>query len=127
MNDSKSTTVQSTLAALRQFRSDKKIHLILGGKDKGDDFSRIRCELRPNDFVWIYGISRQKILEGLGSIPCGYRELQNFDDLIREMMKVVQPGEVVLLSPAATSWDQFANFEERGKRFWQLIGKSSFH
>jgi UDP-N-acetylmuramoylalanine--D-glutamate ligase len=127
VNDSKSTTVQSTLAALRQFQPRfERIHLILGGKDKGDDFSRLLKILRSSDSVWIYGVSAEKIQNDLKSFSGTIEKRERFSDLMAACRQALKMGELLLLSPGATSWDQFANFEERGRQFWKLVGRPAY-
>lgn len=125
VNDSKSTTVQSTLAALQEFGSRfSKICLILGGKDKGDDFSRLISALRAHDRVGIYGKSQAQIFKMLETWPGPKVCELIFDDLVKRLILNQSSEELILLSPGATSLDQFKNFEERGKRFWTLVGKT---
>ena len=122
VNDSKATNVASTLVALDAYPPGV-VHLILGGQGKDQEFSAL-CDpvKRSCKAVYLIGEDAPKIaaaLEGLG-VPvhkCG--------DLERAVVvarAAAQPGDVVLLSPACASFDQFADYEARGERFREFAG-----
>jgi UDP-N-acetylmuramoylalanine--D-glutamate ligase len=118
-NDSKATNVAATLVALEAF--DGGVHLILGGRAKGEDFARLR---RPVAAVcaaaYLIGEAAADIRAALeGALPlhdCG-----DLEHAVRAASAAASRGEVVLLSPACASYDQFTNFEERGERFKELV------
>jgi UDP-N-acetylmuramoylalanine--D-glutamate ligase len=115
VNDSKATTVDATIKALESF--DRPIVLILGGQDKGADFTPLRKPIRKRvRKVLLIGSSAEKIRAAVdGAAPV--EKAATFRELVRKGYEAASPGDVVLLAPAATSWDMFANFEERGRTF----------
>jgi len=115
VNDSKATTVDATIKALESF--DRKIVLILGGKDKGGDFTLLRRPLEKKvRKVLLIGQAAGKIRAAVeGTVPI--ETAASFKELVRKGFEAALPGDVVLLAPACTSWDMFNNFEERGRTF----------
>ena len=115
VNDSKATTVDATIKALESF--DQKIVLILGGKDKGSDFTLLRRSLEKKvRKVLLIGQATEKIRSAIqGTAPL--ETTASFKELVRKGFEAASPGDVVLLAPACTSWDMFNNFEERGRTF----------
>ena len=115
VNDSKATTVDATLKALQSF--DAPIVLILGGKDKGSDFTKLRRLVRARaKKVVLVGAAKDKIRKALaGVVPM--EEAQSFPEVVPRAFAAAAPGDVVLLAPACTSWDMFKSFEERGRTF----------
>jgi UDP-N-acetylmuramoylalanine--D-glutamate ligase len=115
VNDSKATTVDATLKALDSF--NKKMILILGGRDKGADFRLLRKPVKAKvKKVILVGEAREKIRKALlGTVPMD--EAQSIGDAVGLGFSSASPGEIVLLAPACTSWDMFNNFEERGEVF----------
>ncbi len=113
-NDSKSTTVESTMISADSFPNNQ-LHLMIGGQDKGLDYT----PLKKYKNVYIYGEVREKISTHL-SIPKNFPKLE---DAFEAAFNNAMSGDVVLLSPACASYDQFNNFEERGRFFKDLIKK----
>jgi len=115
VNDSKATTVEATIKAIESF--DQPIILILGGRDKGGDFSPLRRALRKKvEKVLLIGEAREKIKKAIEGV-CPIEEASSFRQLVEKGYQAARGGEVVLLAPACTSWDMFKNFEERGRLF----------
>lgn len=118
-NDSKATNVDATIKALESFPAN--IHLILGGKDKGSDYSVLNDLLRQRvKSVYTIGAAAAKIEAQI----TGAAEVVHADSLenaIRRASDAAQPGDVVLLAPACASFDQFRNYEHRGKVFKQVV------
>jgi UDP-N-acetylmuramoylalanine--D-glutamate ligase len=114
-NDSKATNVEAALTALASF--DKDIILILGGRDKGGDFSRLRQPvLEKVKKVLLIGEARDLIRKELdGSAPL--INVNSLQDAVAKGFASAEPGDVVLLAPACTSFDMFSNFEQRGSVF----------
>ena len=120
-NDSIATTPERAMAALRAF-AGRPIILLAGGKDKNlpwDAWARlVRQEV---EHLLIFGPAQQKILSALEAVPGDRpRTVKVFPGLrpaVEEAARLAQPGTVVLLSPGATSFDEFPNFEVRGERF----------
>ncbi len=117
-NDSKATNVDATEKAVDAF--DEGLWLILGGKDKNSDYTVLFDKLQKKArAIMLIGaaaniIARQ--LEGLPLVQCG-----TMDAAIRFAHAAAAPGEVVLLSPACASFDQFENYEHRGTVFKNLV------
>lgn len=120
-NDSKATNVDATAKAIAAFSSG--IHLILGGKDKGSDYTTLSPLLRERvRAVYTIGSAAEKIesqLRGVVSIhSCG-----TLDAAVNAAAAAAHPGEVVLLAPACSSFDQFENYEHRGRVFKELVNR----
>ncbi len=115
VNDSKATTVDATLKALASF--DRPIVLILGGRGKGGDFAPLRPEVKRRvRAAVLVGEAADKIEKALGGVVPVCRAA-NYREVVRTAFGLARRGDVVLLAPAATSWDMFKNFEERGRTF----------
>jgi UDP-N-acetylmuramoylalanine--D-glutamate ligase len=112
VNDSKATNVASTLVALRSF--DAPVHLILGGVGKGQDFSPLRGRAHR---AYLIGEAAEQLEREAGGERCG-----DLATAVARARAAARPGEVVLLSPACASWDQFADFEARGRAFKAMAG-----
>jgi UDP-N-acetylmuramoylalanine--D-glutamate ligase len=121
INDSKATTVDATIKALQSF--ERKIVLILGGRDKGADFRLLRRPVRRVvKKVILLGESKAKIAAALrGIVPSS--EARTLGEATRLAFAAARRGEVVLLAPACTSFDMFTNFEARGRAFKREVRK----
>ena len=118
-NDSKATNVDATLTALKSF--DQKLILILGGRDKGGDFTALGdlVEKKVKRIILI-GEAAPKIHKALkNTVPL--EKSESLENAVEQGFKAALPGEVVLLAPACTSFDMFKNFEERGHKFKQQV------
>lgn len=114
-NDSKATNVDATLKSLQSF--DQKIILILGGIDKGGDFSRLRSVIKEKvKKIILIGEAKEKIKSALNGTVEFYNS-SSLNEAVNIGFTEAIAGEVVLLAPACTSFDMFRNFEERGKIF----------
>ncbi len=122
-NDSKATNVDATIKAIESFPAN--IHLILGGKDKGSDYTVLNDLLRKRvKRVYTIGAAAAKIESQIVSSQNGGPEIDHAETLetaIRHAAQVAKPGDVVLLAPACASFDQFRNYEHRGKVFKQVV------
>lgn len=118
-NDSKATNVDATAKAIEAFQGG--IHLILGGKDKGSDYTILSPLLRERvRAVYTIGSAAAKIESHLrGVVPIQSR--QTLEKAVSAAAEAAQPGEVVLLAPACSSFDQFENYEHRGRVFKELV------
>jgi UDP-N-acetylmuramoylalanine--D-glutamate ligase len=115
VNDSKATNVDSTLVALASFEAP--VHLILGGQGKGQDFEALRAPVAARCAgVYLIGEDAERIGAVVGGKRCA-----TLDRAVDAAAAAAQPGEVVLLSPACASFDQFADFEARGRAFKDLV------
>ena len=121
VNDSKATTVDAAIKAIESF--DRPIVLILGGKDKGSDFTKLRRLVKARvKKVVLVGAAKDKIRAALhGVVPMD--EAGTFADVVPLAFAAASRCDVVLLAPACTSWDMFANFEERGRVFKREVRK----
>ncbi len=121
VNDSKATTVDAAIKALQSF--DRTVVLILGGRDKGADFSLLRPSVRNKvKKIILLGEARQKIKKALrGTVPM--EEAGSLREAVRKSYNAASPGEMVLLAPACTSFDMFENFEARGRAFKREVGR----
>jgi UDP-N-acetylmuramoylalanine--D-glutamate ligase len=117
-NDSKATNVDATIKALESFPAN--IHLILGGKDKGSDYSVLNDLLRQRiKRVYTIGAAAAKIEGQIKGSEVVHAE--TLENAIRKANAVAQPGDVVLLAPACASFDQFKSYEHRGKVFKEIV------
>ena len=120
-NDSKATNVDATAKAVAAFSSG--IHLILGGKDKNSDYTLLAPLLRSHvQAVYTIGSAAGKIeseLRGVVSIL----SCETLANAVSAAASAARPGEVVLLAPACSSFDQFENYEHRGRVFKELVSE----
>jgi UDP-N-acetylmuramoylalanine--D-glutamate ligase len=121
VNDSKATNVSSTLVALDAFPPGV-VHLILGGQAKGQDFSALREPVgRSCRAVYLIGEDALLIAAALADASVPVHESGDLEHALAAAAKAARAGDVVLLSPACASFDQFADFEARGERFRELV------
>jgi UDP-N-acetylmuramoylalanine--D-glutamate ligase len=120
-NDSKATNVDATMKALASFPGG--IHLILGGKDKDSDYGSMTEMLKERvKIVYTIGSAAEKIgrqLQGVVKIV----PAETLQVAVAKAAKAATIGDVVLLSPACSSFDQFENYEQRGRVFRQLVNE----
>ena len=118
-NDSKATNVDATMKALESFPGN--IHLILGGKDKGSDYSILNPLLRERTRrAYLIGAAAEKIGAQIqGATPLV--RSGTLDRAVQQAFAAATPGDVVLLAPACASFDQFENYEHRGRAFKELV------
>jgi UDP-N-acetylmuramoylalanine--D-glutamate ligase len=118
-NDSKATNVDATVKALESFAGN--IHLILGGKDKGSDYSVLNELLRQRvKRVYTIGAAAAKIeaqIQGAAEIE----HAETLENAVRRASEVAAAGDVVLLAPACSSFDQFRSYEHRGRVFKEAV------
>ena len=117
-NDSKATNVDATIKALESFAG--RIHLILGGKDKGSDYSVLNQLLKERvKRVYTIGAAAAKIeSQARGTEIVSAATL---DAAVRRASEAATAGDIVLLAPACASFDQFTSYEERGRVFKELV------
>ena len=120
-NDSKATTVDSVVQALESF--ERPILLLAGGKDKGGPYNALREPIQHHvRRLFLYGEAAARLEEELA----GTVESERATDLeaaFQSAWNISSPGDVILLSPACSSFDMFKDYEERGKRFKALVEK----
>ncbi|NIY48044.1 UDP-N-acetylmuramoyl-L-alanine--D-glutamate ligase [Cedecea colo] len=118
INDSKATNVGSTEAALNGLHVDGTLHLLLGGDGKSADFSPLAHYLQgPNVRLYCFGRDGAELAELRPEVAEQTETMTQAMELIAPRVK---PGDMVLLSPACASLDQFKNFEQRGDLFTRL-------
>lgn len=118
-NDSKATNVDAAIKAIEAFPSG--IHLILGGKDKDSDYTVLSPLLRERvKAVYTIGSAAEKIERELHGVV-KMVGAGTIDVAVREANRAAVPGDVVLLAPACASFDQFENYEHRGRTFRQIV------
>ncbi len=121
VNDSKATNVDSTLVALRTYGA-RQVHLIAGGQTKAQDFAPLaplvaeRCAA-----VYLIGEGAGEIAAALASCDVPLVFAEDLERAVASARGAAHPGDVVLLSPACASFDQYPNFEARGEHFRALV------
>ncbi len=118
-NDSKATNVDATIKALESFPAN--IHLILGGKDKGSDYTVLNDLLRQRvKRVYTIGAAAAKIesqIQGAADVD----HAETLENAIRRAAESAVAGDVILLAPACASFDQFQSYEHRGRVFKEVV------
>jgi UDP-N-acetylmuramoylalanine--D-glutamate ligase len=122
-NDSKATNVDATMKAIEAFPGG--IHLILGGKDKGSDYTTLVPLVRERvKTVITIGSAAEKIerqFAGVAPIEAKIESAGTMQQAVATARKLATAGDTVLLAPACASFDQFRNYEERGRVFKELV------
>lgn len=118
-NDSKATNCESTKIALKSFKQPTL--LILGGLDRGHSFEDLTPCMNNVTYVACYGETKTRIKEYCDKIgkDCGI--FDNLEKATLSCFEKAQKGDVVLLSPACASWDQYKKFEDRGDEFKSIV------
>ena len=117
VNDSKATNVGSTVAALEGLTVEGKLHLLLGGDGKGADFSELATLInRPNIICYCFGRDGAQ----LAALSPQSHLFDTMEQAVEFLRPALSAGDMVLLSPACASLDQFASFEKRGEEFTRL-------
>ena len=120
INDSKATNAQATLAAIESFQN-QKIHLIIGGEDKGADLEPFFALLPKDCTIYAIGKNSEKLIDLAHSQKLQCHKSQTLQNAIHKIDSILQKDEIALLSPAAASFDQFENYEDRGDKFKNFI------
>ena len=120
VNDSKATNVNSTWYALESMGTP--VVLILGGKDKGNDYSEILSLVKEKvKAIVAMGLHNEKIIEFFtGTVP-EIRDTHSLEDAIKACREIATAGDTVLLSPCCASFDLFTNYIDRGNQFKEAI------
>ena len=121
-NDSKATNVDATLKALEAFPG--RILVILGGKDKGSDYSVVAAGLCAREAILALLIGAPP-KRSKSRFPAAWpsNAPEHCERAVEIASQAAQPGDVVLLAPACASFDQFENYEHRGRVFKELVRK----
>ena len=122
-NDSKATNPTSTITALKTFK--QPIHLILGGKERLQDFNELNDSLENVKDIYAIGEVTDRVFNYAQdhNIPCF--KCFTLKDAMTNVLAVVKEGDIVLLSPASASQDQYARFEDRGEEFKNIVNNHS--
>jgi len=117
-NDSKGTNVGSVVKSLESFPG--KITLIAGGRDKGGEYAPLAGLVRERvRRLILLGEAKERIKDALGRLTDTIL-VESLEEAVQEAHRLARPGEIVLFSPACSSFDMFRNYEERGERFASL-------
>ena len=120
-NDSKATNVDATIKALESFPAN--IHIILGGKDKGSDYSVLNPLLKERvKRVYTIGAAAKKIEEQISGAADIFHA-DTIENAVKQASQHAVAGDIVLLAPACASFDQFTSYEHRGKVFKDLVNQ----
>lgn len=120
-NDSKSTNTAATITALKTFA--KPIHLILGGVERYQDFHDLDPFMGHVKWIYAIGTTTERVGEYAKDIKKNYSLCQTLAKAMAEIFQNVEPGEIVLLSPASSSQDFYVKFEDRGDEFKNIVAK----
>lgn len=117
-NDSKGTNTDATITAIKAF--DDNIILLVGGYEKGLSMDEMKKYMNPVKQVIGYGVAGKRIASDLVDNPIIVTTL---DEAVNKAFELAKSGDTVLLSPTTSSYDQYKNYEERGKHFKSLVSK----
>ncbi len=120
VNDSKATNVAAALRAIASF-PDARLHLILGGRGKNEPYAPLAEALRPGDRAYLIGEAADAIAAAVEEQDVPYQRCGDLERALTAATAAVEAGDVVLLSPACASFDQFESFEDRGDTFRGLV------
>ena len=118
-NDSKATNCVSTITALNSF--DKPTILLLGGYDRGHSFHDLDNSMKNVKCVVCFGETKNRIEEFCNDLNIKCYKNDTLKEAMNAVKDICTPGDVVLLSPACASWDQYDKFEDRGDEFKNLV------
>ena len=123
VNDSKGTNPDSTIKAIEAYSNP--IVLILGGLNKGSDFSQLAALVKERvKHAVVLGEAKNAIIEALEQVQYdAYTLTETFEETVLTAAHMAEAGDIVLLSPACASWDMFKSYEERGDLFKQIVNR----
>ena len=120
VNDSKATNVASAVVGISSYRDG--VHAILGGRGKGEDYSDLRAAVAASArAVYLIGEAGPEIGAALAGAGVPLHDCGDLERAVAAARSAARPGEVVLLSPACASYDQYSSYEERGAHFRRLV------
>jgi UDP-N-acetylmuramoylalanine--D-glutamate ligase len=120
VNDSKATNAGAALRALASFPGRRK-HVLLGGRGKAESYEALAAAFEPGDRAYLVGESAGELAAALRPAGVPFVESGTLDAALSEAARTASSGDVVLLSPACASFDQFSSFEHRGEEFRRLV------
>ncbi|MCF7918477.1 MAG: UDP-N-acetylmuramoyl-L-alanine--D-glutamate ligase [Candidatus Cloacimonetes bacterium] len=119
INDSKATNTDSVKYALQSYQEN--VHLILGGSDKGEDFSILLPYLKKGNIkVYLIGATRERMKNAFAD-QIVYLEFETLAEAVLTAYNNAVKGDIILLSPACASYDSFINFVHRGNTFKEIV------
>lgn len=118
-NDAKATNTESTIIALKSF--DKPTILLLGGLDRGHSFEPLNEYITNVKKVICYGETKERIKDWCNNIGINCEVVETLEEATKEAYNSSENMDVILLSPACASWDQFESFEKRGELFKKVV------
>ena len=120
-NDSKATNIIATQTALRSF-TNQSVVLIAGGLDRGNGFDELVPDLKAVSGIVLYGETKEKLQEAAKVAGVPVIEIVNtLEEATKKAYEISKEDDIILLSPACASWDQFKSFEIRGDEFIQVV------
>ena len=122
VNDSKATNVAAALRAVASF-PERRLHVILGGRGKNESYAPLADALADGDRAYLVGEAADEIAAALEARGVGFERTGMLERAVTRAASAAMPGDVVLLSPACASFDQFTSFEHRGEEFRRLVAK----
>jgi UDP-N-acetylmuramoylalanine--D-glutamate ligase len=120
VNDSKATNAAAALRAIAALR-DSTLHVILGGLGKNESYEELAAAFEPGDRAYLIGTAAPEFAAALDAADVSFTHSGDLATAVTEAARAAAPGEIVLLSPACASFDQFRDFEERGDEFRRLV------
>jgi UDP-N-acetylmuramoylalanine--D-glutamate ligase len=124
VNDSKATNVAAALRALAALRP-ARLHVVLGGLGKNESYAPLAGAFEPGDHAYLIGDAADEIAAALDEAGVPFTQSGDLERALRAASAAAAPGDVVLLSPACASFDQFRDFEARGDEFRRLVRELS--
>jgi UDP-N-acetylmuramoylalanine--D-glutamate ligase len=122
VNDSKATNVAAALRALASFPGARKL-VILGGRGKAESYEPLAAAFAPGDRAYLIGEASAQIAPALAAAGVPFERSGDLATAVAAAARKAHPGDVVLLSPACASFDQFTSYEHRGEEFGKLVQK----
>ena len=122
VNDSKATNVAASLRALDSFPGSRKL-VILGGRGKAEPYEPLAAAFEDGDRAFLIGEATEEIAAALEAAGVAFERSVDLPTAVAAAARTAAAGDVVLLSPACASYDQFTNYEERGEEFGKLVQK----
>ena len=119
VNDSKATNVAAARRAIASF--DAPLHVILGGLGKHESYDPLAADFGPADRAYLIGAAAAEIGVALEKVGVRFEHCGDLASAVRAAVTAARPGDVVLLSPACASFDQFESYEHRGNEFRRLV------
>ena len=120
VNDSKATNAVAALRAIEALRPST-LHVILGGRGKNESYAELAAAFREGDRAYLIGEAAEEIAAALTRESVPYVAAGDLETALARAAEAAAPGDVVLLSPACASFDQFRDFEARGSAFRELV------